>query len=75
MVLVAGAGVGAWAANMTAVPNREASTNFFTVVLLCENLFRPRNSILGPDVKNGDSLETGAGATKIRGGSRILVNE
>jgi hypothetical protein len=32
VVLVAGAG--AWAANMTAVPSKEANTNFFTVVLL-----------------------------------------
>jgi hypothetical protein len=30
---------------------------------------------LGPEVKNGDSPENGFEATKIRGGSRILVNE
>jgi len=61
------AGGGVVCANMTAVPNRDASTNVFKVVLLCEDLFRPHNLMLRPKLKNGDSLDTGIPATKVRG--------
>jgi hypothetical protein len=78
VVLLEAAGVcaaGVWAASIAPTLSREAKISLFTLVLLCEGLFPPRNTILPLDAKINDSLGKGIPDTKMRGASRADFNE
>jgi hypothetical protein len=72
----AGAGAaGVCAASIAPTLTREAKISLFTLNLLCEGSFPPRNPILPPEAKFHDSPLTGVPRTKSRGEHRADFNE